>query len=88
MLSSVAPEGNNYTGTANPLWISGNPSGGAPNGRDLAEQRAIEVMVPRPSQNIPGMNVAVGRPVAGRQVSLPARSKVTFVLTDSSSAKP
>jgi hypothetical protein len=88
VLSSVASEGNNYAVTTNPLWISGDSSGGAANGRDAAEQGAIGVMVPRTSQNIPGTNVAVGRPVAGRQVILPARSKLTFVLTDSSSAKP
>jgi hypothetical protein len=88
VLSSVASEGNNYAVATNPLWISGDQSGGAPNGQDAAEQGAIGVMVPRPSQNIPGTNGAVGRPVAGRQVILPARSKLTFVLTDSSSAEP
>jgi hypothetical protein len=75
VLSSVASEGNNYAVATNPLRISGDPSGGAANGRDAVEQGAIGVIVPRPSQNIPGMNVAVGRPVAGRQVILPARSK-------------
>jgi hypothetical protein len=88
VLSSVVSEGKNYEVTSNPLWISGDPSAGAPNGREAAEQGAIGVMVPRQSQNIPGTNVAVGRPVAGKQVFLPAKSKLTFVLTDSSSAKP
>ena len=88
VLSSVVSEGNNYAVTTNPLWISGDPSAGAPNGRTAAEQGAIAVMVPRQSQNIPGTNVAVGRPGAGRQVILPAKSKLSFVLTDSSSAKP
>jgi len=88
LLSSVVSEGKNYAVTTNPLWISGDPSAGAPNARQAAEQGAIGVMVPRQSQNIPGTNVAVGRPVEGKQVFLPAKSKLTFVLTDSSSAKP
>ena len=83
VLRSVVSEGNNYAVTTNPLWISGDPSAGAPNARDAAEQGAIGVMVPRQSQNIPGTNVAVGRPGAGKQVILPAKSKLTFVLTDS-----
>jgi hypothetical protein len=88
VLSSVVSEGKNYEVTSNPLWISGDPSAGAPNGREAAEQGAIGVMVPRQSQNIPGTNVAVGRPIEGKQVFLPAKSKLTFVLTDSSSANP
>jgi hypothetical protein len=87
VLRSVVSEGSNYEVTTNPLWISGDPSAGAPNAREAAEQGAIGVMVPRQSQNIPGTNVAVGRPGAGKQVILPAKSKLTFVLTDSS-AKP
>jgi hypothetical protein len=86
-LRSVVSEGKDYEVTTNPLWISGDPSAGAPNARDAAEQGAIGVMVPRQSQNIPGTNVALGRPGAGKQVFLPAKSKLTFVLTDSS-AKP